>query len=84
MFMKCEGENFIINGFSVDYMMHILTSERLNQEFMGSFHKTFKVMSGDLTSLETTFLGLELEQTDSSPCTSTLAYTEWQENTCDK
>jgi hypothetical protein len=59
IFMKCQGDDFIIHGLFVDDMMHVPTCDDLKQEFMAKYTKDFQITAGDLVE---TFLGTQVEQ----------------------
>jgi hypothetical protein len=59
IFMKRDGDNFIIHGLFVDDMMHIPTCDRLWKEFLDKYTKDFDITGGDLME---TFLGMQVEQ----------------------
>ena len=59
IFMKREGEHFIIHGLFVDDMMHTTTSTKLKDEFLRKYSKDFNITGGGLMK---TFLGMEVEQ----------------------
>ena len=59
MFMKWEGEDFIIHGVFVDDFKTIPTSMKLKEEFERLYSADFEYTGGNLM---TSFLGLEVEQ----------------------
>jgi hypothetical protein len=59
MFMKWEGEDFIIHGVFVDDLKTIPTSKKLKDEFERLYSTDFEYTGGNLM---TSFLGLEVEQ----------------------
>ena len=59
MFMKWEGDDFILHGLFVDDMSTIPTSDHLKEDFMTLYSADFDVTGGDLMQ---SFLGLEVEQ----------------------
>jgi hypothetical protein len=59
IFMKRDGDDFIIHGLFVDDMMHIPTCERLKTEFLEKYTKDFDITGGGLME---TFLGMQVEQ----------------------
>ena len=59
IFMKRDGDDFIIHGLFVDDMMHVPTCERLKQEFLEKYTKDFEITGGGLME---TFLGMQVEQ----------------------
>ena len=59
MFMKWEGDDFILHGLLVDDMSTIPTSDHLKEEFMTLCSTDLDVTGGDLMQ---SFLGLEVEQ----------------------
>ena len=61
IFMKWDGDNFIIHGLFVDDMMHISTCDKLKQEFMAKYSKDFDITGGGLME---TFLGMQVEQSE--------------------
>ena len=61
IFMKWEGDDFIIHGVFVDDFATIPTSQRLKEEFETLYAKDFEVTGGGEM---TTFLGLEVEQSE--------------------
>jgi hypothetical protein len=61
IFMKLEGDDFIIRGVFVDDFATIPTSQKLKDQFEALHLADFDVTGG---SIMTTFLGLEVEQTD--------------------
>ena len=62
IFMKRDGDDFIIHGLFVDDMMHVPTCDRLWKEFLGKYTKDFDITGGDLME---TFLGMQVEQSKS-------------------
>ncbi len=46
IFMKWDGDNFIIHGLFVDDMMHIPTCDKLKQEFLAKYSKDFNITGG--------------------------------------
>ena len=54
MFMKWEGDDFILHGLFVDDMSTIPTSDHLKEEFMALYSADFDVTGGDLMK---SFLG---------------------------
>jgi uncharacterized glyoxalase superfamily protein PhnB len=61
MFMKWDGDDFILHGLFVDDMSTVPTSDHLKEEFMALYSADFDVTGGDLMQ---SFLGLEVEQLD--------------------
>jgi hypothetical protein len=61
IFMKWEEDDFIINGVFVDDFATIPTSQKLKDEFEALYTADFDVTGGGIM---TTFLGLEVEQSD--------------------
>ncbi len=59
IFMKRQGDDFIIQGLFVDDMMHVPTCDVHKQEFMAKYTKDFKITGGGLVE---TFLGMQVEQ----------------------
>ena len=59
IFMKHQGDDFIIHGLFVDDMMHVPTCDALKQEFMENYTKDFQITGGCLME---TFLGMQVEQ----------------------
>ena len=59
IFMKRNGDDFIIHSLFVDDMMHVPTCERLKQEFLEKYTKDFEITGGGLME---TFLGMQVEQ----------------------
>jgi hypothetical protein len=59
MFMKWEGDDFILHGLFVDDMSTIPTSDHLKEEFMALYSVDFGVTGGDFMK---SFLGMEVEQ----------------------
>ncbi len=48
IFMKCEGEHFIIHSLFVDDMMHTTTSTKLKDQFLRKYSKDFNITGGGL------------------------------------
>ncbi len=63
IFMKHEGNHFIIHGLLVDDMMHIATNNKLKNEFMEKYSRDFNITGGGLMK---TFLGMKIEQSNRS------------------
>ncbi len=61
MFMKWDGDDFILHGLFVDDMSIIPTSDHLKEEFMALYSADFDFTGGDLMQ---SFLGLEVKQLD--------------------
>ena len=61
IFMKWQGDDFIIHGLFVDDMMHIPTCDKLKQEFLAKYSKDFDITGGGLME---TFLGMQVEQSE--------------------
>ncbi len=61
MFMKWDGDDFILHGLFMDDMSTILTSDHFKEEIMALDSADFDVTGGDLMQ---SFLGLEVEQLD--------------------
>jgi hypothetical protein len=59
IFMKCQGDDFIIHCLFVDDMMYIPTYDARKQEFMEKYTKDFDITGG---SLMETYLDMQLEQ----------------------
>ena len=59
IFMKRDGDDFIIHGLFVDDMMHVPTCDRLKAEFLEKYTKDFDITGGGLME---TFLGMQVEQ----------------------
>ena len=59
IFMKRDGDDFIIHGLFVDDMMHVPTCDKLKQEFLDKYTKDFDITGGGLME---TFLGMQVEQ----------------------
>jgi hypothetical protein len=59
IFMKRDGDDFIIHSLFVDAMMHVPTCDRLWKEFLDKYTKDFDITGGDLIE---TFLGVLVEQ----------------------
>ncbi len=57
IFMRREGDDFILNGLFVDNMMHTSTSASLKEEFMKKYSKDFNITGGDLME---SFLGMQV------------------------
>jgi hypothetical protein len=62
IFMKWEGDDFIIHGVFVDDFKSIPTSKKLKDEFERLYSADFEFTGGNLM---TSFLGLEVEQMES-------------------
>ena len=62
IFMKWEGDDFIIHGVFVDDFKSIPTSQKLKDEFERLYSADFEFTGGNLM---TSFLGLEVEQMES-------------------
>ncbi len=45
IFMKREGEHFVIHRLFVDYMMHTTTSTKLKDEFQRKYSKNCNITS---------------------------------------
>ena len=43
IFMKRQGSNFIMHGLFVDDMMHVLTYDKLRDEFLELYQRYFQV-----------------------------------------
>ncbi len=43
IFVKCQGDYFIIHSLFVDDMMHVPTCDALKQEFMAKYTKDFQI-----------------------------------------
>ncbi len=54
IFMKRQGNDFIIHGLFVDDMMHVPTRDALKHEFMGEYTRDFNITGQGLME---TFLG---------------------------
>ncbi len=65
IFMKRDGDDFIIHGLFVDDMMHIPTCDSFWKEFLDKYTKDFDITGGDLTE---TFLGMQVEQSKKAVC----------------
>ena len=63
IFMKREGNDFILHGLFVDDMMHTSTSASLKKEFMMKYSKDFNITGGGLME---SFLGMQVEQKDNT------------------
>ena len=61
IFMKRQGDDFIIHGLFVDDMMHVPTCDALKQEFMEKYTKDFQITGGGLM---VTFMGMQVEQSE--------------------
>jgi hypothetical protein len=61
MFMKWDGDDFILHRLFVDDMSTIPTSDNLKEEFMALYSADFNVTGGDLMQ---SFLLLKVEQLD--------------------
>ena len=48
IFMKCQGDDFIIHCLFVDNMMHVPTCDELQQEFMEKYTMDFQITGGGL------------------------------------
>ena len=59
IFMKWQGDDFIIHGLFVDDMIYIPTCDKLKQEFLAKYSKDFDITGGGLME---TFLGMQVEQ----------------------
>jgi hypothetical protein len=59
IFMKREGEHFIIHSLFVYDLMYTTTSTKLKDEFLRKYSKDFNITGGGLMK---TFLGMEVEQ----------------------
>ncbi len=59
IFMKLQGDTFIIHCLFVDDMMHIPTCDALKQELMEKYTKDFDITGGGLME---TYLGMQVEQ----------------------
>jgi hypothetical protein len=60
IFMKCQGNDFIIYCLFVDDMMRVPTCDALKQEFMAEYTKDFQITGGGHGLLET-LLDLQVE-----------------------
>ena len=58
IFMKPEGDDWIMHGLYVDDMQHSSTSQRLKNEFMTLYQRDFTVTGGETME---TFLGMQVE-----------------------
>ena len=58
IFMKRQGDNFIIHGLFVHDIMHVPTCDALKQEFMVKYTKDFQITGGGLIE---TFWGMQVE-----------------------
>ncbi len=59
VFIKREGEHFIIHCLFVEDMIHTTTSNKLKDEFLRKYSKDFNITGGGLMK---TFLGMEVKQ----------------------
>ncbi len=59
IFMKLQGNDFIIHCLFVDDMMHVPICDVLKQEFMEEYTKDFQITGGYLME---TFFGMQVEQ----------------------
>jgi hypothetical protein len=62
IFMKWDGEDFIIHELFVDDMQHTSTSQRLMNEFMAAYARDFEITGGEVMN---SFLGLQVDLIDS-------------------
>jgi hypothetical protein len=58
IFMKREGEEWIMHGLFVDYVIHVATNDKLLDHFMREYKADFNITHEDVMSL---FLGMEIE-----------------------
>jgi hypothetical protein len=65
IFMKRQGNDFILHCLFVDDMMHVPTSDPLKHEFMGKYIRGFDITGGGLME---TFLGMQVEQSQGKIC----------------
>lgn len=61
MFMRWDGDGFILHGTFVDDFATIPTSDKLKEEFKRLYSADFEVTGG---SLMESFVGLEVEQSE--------------------
>jgi hypothetical protein len=59
IFMKRQGDDFIMHCLFVDDMMDVPTSDALKKKFMGKYTKDFDITGCGLTE---TFLGMQVAQ----------------------
>jgi hypothetical protein len=59
IFMKRQGDDFIIHSMFVDDMIHIPTCDALKQDFMEIYTKGFKITGGCLME---TYLSMQVER----------------------
>jgi len=62
IFMKWDGNDFIIHSLFVDDMQHTSTSQALMDEFMEAYARDFEITGGDVMS---SFLGLQVDHVNS-------------------
>jgi hypothetical protein len=58
IFMKHEGEEWIVHGLFVDDMIHAATNDNLRDQFIIEYKADFDITLGDVM---TSFLGMEIE-----------------------
>ena len=59
IFIKWEGDDFIIHGLFVDDLQTASTSQTLMDKFLEEYSREFEITGGEVMS---TFLGLQVDQ----------------------